>query len=203
MGNAATGDGIDDVFRNVWQMGPLHLLDVIGAEVGTVVERPVHRRQHRRVVVPQDQRPMPAEIVDIFVAVGIPLARPLGAGDIDPIGLQIPRVVGNPARQHALRDARQPLRFRRLLAIAGDDLRIAERPFEHVFDPFRGFGGQAAGLRRRAYAEPADRANRRRRAVSRCKIRLLVTVRLRLSILAPIMICMLTQVAATLDTCHR
>jgi hypothetical protein len=47
------------------------------------------------MVVSQDQRPVAAEIVDVFVAVHVPFAGTVGSGDVDAIGRQVARIVGD------------------------------------------------------------------------------------------------------------
>ena len=54
--------------------------------------------RHRRMVVPQQQRAMAAEVIDVFVAVDVPFARTGGAVDINPVWLDMPRIMRNAAR---------------------------------------------------------------------------------------------------------
>ena len=71
--------------------GPFDLGLVAGAEMGPALDLLMHRLDHLRVAMAEQQRAVPAEIIDIAMPVDIPFARALGAGDIDPVGLDIAR----------------------------------------------------------------------------------------------------------------
>ena len=67
---------------------------------------------------------MTAEIVDVGVAVHVPLSWPFGAIDIDAVGPSIPGIMGDPARQQ-----RPSLRYHglgpcRVLNVSGDDMGV-------------------------------------------------------------------------------
>ena len=62
-----------------------------------------------------------AEIVDIFVAVDVPFARALGPGDMDRIGVEVARIVGDAARQHLAGALKQRTGARRPGLVVGDD----------------------------------------------------------------------------------
>src|SRR5436305_6014194 len=97
---------------------------MVGAEMGAAVERLVHRCQHGGMVMAEQQGAVAAEIVDILVAVDIPFARPLGALDIDAVGLDVAGIVGNAARQDVIGLGGETLGASGALAIGGDDLRV-------------------------------------------------------------------------------
>ena len=59
------------------------------------------------MAVAQQQRAMAAEVVDVLVAVDVPLAGAGGAGGVDRIGQQRAAVVGEAGRQHLAAPARR------------------------------------------------------------------------------------------------
>ena len=61
------------------------------------------RLDHRRVAVAEQQRAVAAEVVDVLVAVDVPLARAFGAGGIDGIGQQRAAVVRQAGRDDLAR----------------------------------------------------------------------------------------------------
>ena len=61
------------------QLGPAHLELVRGAPMGALRHLLLHRLDHGRMGVAEQQRAVAAEIVDILVAVDVPFARPRGA----------------------------------------------------------------------------------------------------------------------------
>ncbi len=64
-------------------LAPLDLRVVRGAEVRAAVERRADRVHHLRAVVAEQQRAVAADVVDVLVAVDVPLARPARAVDVD------------------------------------------------------------------------------------------------------------------------
>ena len=74
---------------------------------------PLHRLDHGGMRMAEQHGAVAAEVIDIFVAIDVPLARALGLGDVDRIGVEIARIVRDAARQHlagALKQRTGPLR---------------------------------------------------------------------------------------------
>ena len=69
----------------------------------------------------QQQRAMAAEVVDVAVAIDVPLMRPLGALDENAVGVDIAGVVRDAAREQIAGVFCELLRARRPLPIGGDD----------------------------------------------------------------------------------
>ena len=84
-------------------LAPLDLEVVRGAEVRAATERVADRLDHLGPVVPEQQRPVPADVVDVLVPVDVPLAGPLGALDVDGPGPEGADVVRDAGREHAAR----------------------------------------------------------------------------------------------------
>ena len=82
------------------QLGPAHFQLVARAVMRAEIHLALHRLDHGGMGMAQQHGAVAAEIVDIFVAVDVPLARALGAGDVDGIGVEIARIVRNAAGQH-------------------------------------------------------------------------------------------------------
>ena len=82
------------------QLGPPHLQLVRGAPVRAERHLPLDGLDDGGMPVAQQQRAMAAEIVDVLVAVDVPLARARRAGGIDRIGQQRAAVVRQSGRQH-------------------------------------------------------------------------------------------------------
>ncbi len=90
--------------------------------MGTEADLRVHRLDHARMRVTQQQRPMPAKVIDILVAVGVPFPSPLGSLDIEGVRLHVPGIVNDTARKHLARFQMPGLRLARPLLEGGDDL---------------------------------------------------------------------------------
>ena len=69
---SADRDQLHDRFR------PGDLGFVAGAVMGAALDLPLHRFDHLRVAMAQQQCPVAAEVVDVAIAVDVPLPRPLG-----------------------------------------------------------------------------------------------------------------------------
>jgi uncharacterized membrane protein YqiK len=69
-------------------------------------------------------RAVAAEIVDVLVAIHVPLVRAGGAGDVDAVGVHVAGVVRDAAGEQVLRLARHLGRAGGALAVGGDDPRI-------------------------------------------------------------------------------
>ncbi len=54
---------------------------------------------YRRVIVAENQRPVPAKIVDVFVPIDVPLARACSALDVHRVRLEVAAHVGDPVAQ--------------------------------------------------------------------------------------------------------
>ena len=99
------------------------------------IQRLAHRRGHHRVVVAQQQRAVAAEIVDVAVAIDVPLVRALRARDEHAVRIDVARVMGDAAREQLVRLLRQLGRAGRALAIGGDDAGIAQFGGDVVHGP--------------------------------------------------------------------
>ena len=89
------------------QLRPPHLQLVRGAPVRAERHLPLNGLDDGGMPVAQQQRAMAAEIVDVLVAVDVPLARARRAGGIDRIGQQRAAVVRQAGRQHLAAPARK------------------------------------------------------------------------------------------------
>ena len=81
--------------------GPAHLLVGARPQVRAAADLLGDRVRDGRVRVPQDQRAVPRNVVDVFVAVHVPLARPLPVGDVQRERLGVAIVVGHAAGEDA------------------------------------------------------------------------------------------------------
>ena len=81
-----------------------------GAEVRSVVEGITNRGRHLRVVVAQQEGSVASDVVDVLVAIDIPLVRPLRSVNVDPVWPEVPSVVRDATRE-------------KLLGLAGETLR--------------------------------------------------------------------------------
>ena len=98
--------GRRDHLRN--QFSPAHLEVVTGAEVRTPVQRRAQGRHHCRMVVAQYQRTVAAEVIDVFVAIHVPLQRAQRALHIDRIWIEMPAIMGQAAWHQPARLCREP-----------------------------------------------------------------------------------------------
>ena len=112
--------------------GPADLARVVGAEMRACGECGLDGAAHRLVPVAEQQRPVPAEIVDIFVPIDVPFARALGVRDVDAVGIDVARVVGDAAREQRGGLARKLRRAGRAGTVGGDDARIGSHGFERA-----------------------------------------------------------------------
>src|SRR6202040_2304504 len=83
--------------QSAYPLGPAPLPLVARTVVRAEIHLALHRLDHGRMGMAQQHGAVAAEIIDIFVAVDVPLARALGAGDVDGIGVEIARIVRNAA----------------------------------------------------------------------------------------------------------
>src|SRR5438445_566903 len=83
------------------ELGPAHLELVRGAPVRAERRLALHRLDERRMRMAEEQRAVAAEVVDVLVAVDVPLARAGSARDVDRIGGSRTRIVREARRQHA------------------------------------------------------------------------------------------------------
>ena len=65
---------------------------------------------------------MAAKVIDVFVAVGVPLPRSLGPLDIERMRLQVARIMNDAARKHLAGFEMPGLRLGRPLLEGSDDL---------------------------------------------------------------------------------
>src|SRR5258708_14632581 len=99
---------------------------MVCAEMCALLQSGVARGYDARMVVPEKERAVAAEIVDVLIAVHVPFARALGVVDIDAVGLHVAGIVGDPARQELLGLGCETRRFWRPLSIGRDDLGVGE-----------------------------------------------------------------------------
>ena len=88
-------------------LGPGHLELVAGAVVGALVDLLGHGRGHGGIVVAQNQRAVAHPVVDQLVAVDVPLARAVGAFDVDRKGREVAAVVRDATRDRLARALEQ------------------------------------------------------------------------------------------------
>ena len=69
----------------------------------------------------EDQGAVAAEIIDVAVAVDVPLMGAFGAGDVDAVGVDVAGVMGDAGGQQFERLLREVARAGRFLAVGGDD----------------------------------------------------------------------------------
>ena len=112
------------------RLGPADFARMRGAELRAVRGRGSNRGGDFRVAVTEDERTVAAEVIDISVAIDIPFMRPLGARDVDAVGIDVAGVMGDARRHQILRLGREIGRAGRLLAVGGDDTRVDTRIFE-------------------------------------------------------------------------
>src|SRR4029077_13040030 len=93
-----------------------------------------------RMAMAEEQRAVATEIVDVAMAVDIPFARTLGPGDVEPIGLDVARIMGDAAGKEPARLLRGGRRARRRGAIGGDDRRIGRQGVGHALLSSAGSG---------------------------------------------------------------
>ncbi len=78
---------------------PLHLQTCIAAGVGATADLGLNRFHHRRMGVTEQHRPVPHPIVDIAVAIHVPLVGAEATVDIERKRLKGPRHMGYAAGQ--------------------------------------------------------------------------------------------------------
>ena len=128
---------------------PTHLEFAAGCVVRTEVELFVHRGQHPRFGVPQDQCAVPAVEIDVLVAVHVPFAPAVRAFDVDGVRVQPPAVVHDAAGQDLASGLGQLCRGRRALTIGRHDRRVARAGVTHLFSLLGGHGVDRQRHRRR------------------------------------------------------
>ena len=109
------------------RLRPAHLARVVGAEMRALRQRLGHRRRHRRMPVAEQQRAMAAVEVDIAVAVHVPFVRPLGAGDVDAVGIEVARIMRDAAGKQRGGLRGQLGRSLGAAGVGGDNAGVAER----------------------------------------------------------------------------
>ena len=88
---------------------------------------PFHRLDDGGMRMAEQHGAVAAEVIDILVAVDVPLARARGARNVDRIGVEVARVVGDAARQHLMGALEQSRRFARPGLVVGDHGRVRLR----------------------------------------------------------------------------
>src|SRR5215510_7259444 len=100
--------------------------------MGAALDLPVDRLDDLRMAMAEEERAMAAEIIDIAIAVDIPLPRSLGPRDVEPVGLDIARIVGDAAREEPARLLGGARGARSRRTIASDDRRIRRQRVRHA-----------------------------------------------------------------------
>ena len=109
------------------ELRPPHLQLVRGAPVGAERRLLANGFEHGRVAMAQEEGAVPAEVIDVLVAVDVPLARSGSARGIDRIGQQGAAVVGEAGRNHFARALVKLGRAARARPVLGFDLRVGPR----------------------------------------------------------------------------
>ena len=113
--------------QTVHQLGPSHLQLVRGAPMRAELHLALDRLHHGRMAMAEQQRAVAAEVVDVFVAVDVPLAGARCSGGVDRIGHERTAVVRQAGGDH-LAGARVKLgRAPRAAPILGLDPRVGSR----------------------------------------------------------------------------
>jgi len=97
----------------------------------------VHGFHDRVMAMAEQQRAVAAEVVDIAPAVDVPFARSLGPRDVDSIGLDVARIVRDPAREQIGGALRALGRAGGRGAVGGDDRRVGRQRVGHRSAPRR------------------------------------------------------------------
>ena len=100
---------------------PAHLALVVGAGMRAVRQRLLDRRQHFRSAVAEQQGAVAAGVIDVLVAVPVPLARALGPHDVDSVGLHVARIVNDARGQDVPGLGRERRRAWRLRQVGLND----------------------------------------------------------------------------------
>ena len=82
------------------QLGPLHLELVRGAPMRAERRLALYRLDEWGMGVPEEQRAVAAEIIDVFVAVDVPFARACRARGVDRVGRGGTRIVRQACGQY-------------------------------------------------------------------------------------------------------
>ena len=101
------------------QFAPVQFQFVIGAVVCAFDQLLLYGFRNGPMIVPQQQSAVTAGVVDVLVAVDVPLSCSPGMGDVDAVWLDIARIVGDTAREDPTAALGQSSRASRLLAIGG------------------------------------------------------------------------------------
>src|SRR5262245_40983247 len=113
---------------------PAHLQFVAGAPVRAERELALDRGHHSRMAVTEQQCAVAAEIIDVLVAIDVPLAAAGGPRGIDRVGQEGAAVVGEARRDDLARLGVKALRAARARPVLRLDLGIG-RGLRHVWVP--------------------------------------------------------------------
>src|SRR5215471_7094897 len=119
-----------------------------GAEVCAALDLAVHCVYDVGMTMPEQQRAMAAEIVNIAIAVDIPFPRSLGARDVDAIRLDISGIVCNAARKVPGRLLGIGCGARGCSAVSSNDRRICRQNIGHTGDSLAGEASPLLGQTR-------------------------------------------------------
>ena len=119
-------DPLDGRHQLLHRLCPAHFPLVARPEVGSAAESLDDDAVDVRVVVSEHQGAVPAEVVDVLVAVDVPLAGPFRPVDVDRVGVELAAVVGDPAREQLPRFLRQLGGAAGAFAVGGLDAGVAE-----------------------------------------------------------------------------
>src|SRR5262249_51154585 len=92
----------------------------------------LHRLDHLGMAMAKQERAMAAEIVDIAMAVDIPFSRTLGPCDVQPIGLDVARIMSDAAGKEPASLVRGGRRARGRGTVGGDDRGIRRQGVWHA-----------------------------------------------------------------------
>ena len=113
------------------EFGPAHLEFVARTVVRAELHLPLHGLDDGGMGMTQQHGAVTAKIVDILVAIDVPLAGTLGPGNVDGIGIEIAGIVGNAAGQHLVRPLEQGAGTGRTGLVVGDDGGVGRRYSGH------------------------------------------------------------------------
>ena len=99
--------------------------------MGAALDLLLDRLDNLGMAVAEQKRAVSAEIVNVAIAVDIPFPRPLRSGDVEPVRLDVARIMGNAAGEQPAGLLGGGRRTRRRSAIAGDDRRIRRQGVGH------------------------------------------------------------------------
>lgn len=122
------GTGVQEAYpfdrgnQFVNEFGPLDFQGVRRAIMNAFGQLGRHGIHHCRVIVTEDQRPVSAEMIDVFVPIDVPLPRAGGAFDIHRVRFQVPADVGDPVVQQRCGSGVQGAGGRSLVRVGAENV---------------------------------------------------------------------------------